>query len=147
MKTRQHPSTKPYYKCFSCPDFRKVCGGLPTRELDLKNWCEYIRDVMDFAHLTNAHVAKEAEVSARTMERISAINDEQDIMRATARRIEMVVLGPVGRHICQSEQNLFASAEQIEKMQAEAAYWKAEAEIWKKENDRKAKIIDKYLDN
>jgi hypothetical protein len=31
-------------------------------------------------------------------------------------------------------------------MQAEAAYWKAEAELWKKENDRKAKIIDKYLD-
>ena len=147
MKPRQHPSTKPYYKCFSCPDFRKVCGGLPTRELDLKNWCEYIRDVMDFFHLTNAYVAANADVSERTMERISAINDEQDIRRATARRIELVVLGPVGWHVCQIDQASMISAEQVERLQKEVEYWKAEAETWKKENDRKAKIIDKFLDN
>lgn len=138
-KTRPDPSTKPYYRCLSCPDFRKVCGGLPTRELDLQNWCEYIRDVMDFAHLTNVSVAKSADVSVKTMERISAVNIEQDIMRATARRIELAVIGSVGDYHCRLDHVDNAAAEQIEQLKTEVAYWR-------KENDRKAKIIDKYLD-
>ena len=140
MKTRQHPSTKPYYKCFSCPEFRNSCGGMPTREMDLKSWCEYIRDVMDLAHLTNAYVAKAADVSTKTMERISAVNDEQDIMRATARRVELVVLGEVGTHTCRFDQGGAATIEEVNQLRAEVAYWR-------KENDRKAKIIDRYLDN
>lgn len=139
MKTRQDPSTKKYYKCFSCQEFRKSCGGMPTREMDLKSWCEYIRDVMDLAHLTNAYVAKAADVSTKTMERISAANDEQDIMRATARRVEMVVLGGVGNHSCRFDHG-GASVEVVQQLQAEVDYWR-------KENDRKARIIDKYLDN
>ena len=140
MKTKHDPSTKKYYKCFTCPEFRKSCGGMPTREMDLKSWCEYIREVMDFAQLTNAFVAKEADVSPKTMERISAANDEQDIMRATARRVEMVVLGGVGNHTCRFDNGGAASMEEVRQLREEVAYWR-------KENDRKAKIIDKYLDN
>ena len=139
MKTRQDPSTKPYYRCLSCPRFRKSCGGIPTRGMDLKNWCEYMRDVKELARLTNAYIAKEAEVSIKTIERIMAINIEQDIMRATARRIELVVIGPVGDHNCDHDRDGGTSAERIERLLAEIEYWK-------KENDRKAKIIDKYLD-
>lgn len=140
MKTRQDPSTKKYYKCFSCPEFRKSCGGMPTREMDLKSWCEYICDVMDMAHLTSAYVAKTADVSPKTMERIRAANDEQDIMRATARRVEMVVLGEVGTHTCRFDRGGTASIEEVQQLLAEVEYWR-------KENDRKAKIIDRYLDN
>ena len=96
MKTRQAPSTKPYYRCLSCPRFRKLCGGRPTRDYDLETWCELIRDVMDFFHLSNAYVAQKADVSIKTVERIRAVKIDQDIMRSTARRIEQVVLGPVG---------------------------------------------------
>ena len=140
MKTRQDPSTKPYFRCLSCPRFRKACGGRPTRDMDLQNWCEYMRDVKDVARLTNAYIAKEADVSIKTIERIMAINIEQDIMRATARRIELVVIGQVGKHICELDYDESATAERIEKLLAEIEYWR-------KENDRKAKIIDKYLDN
>lgn len=140
MKTRQDPTTKKYYKCFSCPEFRKSCGGMPTREMDLKSWCEYIRDVMDMARLTNAYVAKTADVSIKTMERISAINIEQDIMRATSRRVELVVLGEVGAHTCRLDQGGAPTMEEVNRLQAEVEYWR-------RENDRKAKIIDKYLDN
>lgn len=140
MKTRQDPTTKKYYKCFSCPEFRKTCGGMPTREMDLKSWCEYIRDVMDMAHLTNAYVSAKADVSIKTMERISAINIEQDIMRATARRVELVVLGEVGTHTCRFDQGGAATVEEVNQLRAEVAYWR-------NENDRKAKIIDRYLDN
>ncbi len=139
MKPRQDPSTKPYYRCLSCARFRKSCGGIPTRGMDLQNWCEYMRDVKELAHLSNAYVAKEADVSIKTIERIMAINIEQDIMRATARRIELVIIGPVGDHTCYLDYNDGTAAERINRLLQEIEYWK-------KENDRKAKIIDKYLD-
>ena len=139
MKTRQDPSTKPYYRCLSCPRFRKLCGGRPTRDMDFQNWCEYMRDIKDVFHLTNAYIAKESEVSIKTIEKIMALNIEQDIMRATARRIELVVIGPVRDHICNLDYDKDATSERINRLLAEIEYWK-------KENDRKAKIIDKYLD-
>ena len=139
MKTRQDPSTKPYYRCLSCARFRKSCGGRPTRDMDLQNWCEYMRDVKELARLTNAYIAKEADVSIKTIERIMAINIEQDIMRATARRIELVVIGPVGDHTCYLDYSDDTVTEKINRLLTENEYLR-------KENDRKAKIIDKYLD-
>lgn len=139
MKVRQDPSTKPYFRCLSCTKFRKDCGGMPTRGMDLQEWCEYMRDVKDIARLTNAYIAKEADVSIKTIERIMAINCEQDIMRATARRIEMVVVGTVGKHICELDYGDGAAAERINRLLEQIEYLR-------KENDRKAKIIDKYLD-
>ena len=140
MKTRHDPSTKPYFKCLSCPSFRKICGGMPTRGLDFQSWCEYMRDVKDIAHLTNAYIAKEADVSIKTVERIMAINVEQDIMRAIARRIELVVLGPVGEHFCELQYDNSAVAEKINELQAEIEELRAE-------NTRKAKIIDRLLES
>ena len=139
MKTRPNPSTKPYYRCLTCPRFRKICGGRPTRDMDLKEWCEYICDVMDAFHLTIAYVAKESEVSTKTLEKIRSINYEQDMMRGTTRRVEQVVLGPVGNHTCYLDYSDDTAMERINRLQAEVEYWR-------KENDRKAKIIDKYLD-
>ena len=139
MKEKHESSTKPYYRCLSCHRFRKSCGGRPTRDYDLKNWCEYMRDVKEVAKLTNAYIAKEADVSIKTIERIMAINIEQDIMRATARRIELVVIGPVGDHTCYLDYSEDTAVERINRLLAEIEYWR-------KENDRKAKIIDKYLD-
>ena len=138
MKTRRDPSTKPYYRCLSCPRFRTICGGIPTRDMSLPEWCEYICDVMDAFHLKNTYVAEKADVSGKTMERIRAINCDQDFMRATARRIEQIVLGPVGTHTCYLDYSDDTSAERINRLLAEIEYWR-------KENDRKAKIIDKYL--
>ena len=139
MKTRQDPSNKSYYKCLSCAKFRKECGGIPTGDMDLKNWCEYMRDVSDVFHLSNAYIASKAEVSEKTVDRIMAINCDQDIMRSTASRIELVVLGPVSKHICDMDYYDSIASERIKQLMAEVEYWK-------KENDRKAKIIDKYLD-
>ena len=139
MKTRQDPSTKPYYKCLSCPRFRRICAGLPTRDMTLQEWCELIRDVSDVFNLSNAYIAKEAEVSIKTVERIEAVNVDQDIMRSTATRIERVVLGSVGEHTCYLDYKDSAAAERIDRLLAEIEYWR-------KENERKAKIIDKYLE-
>ena len=139
MKTRPDPSTKPYYRCLSCTQFRKTCGGMPTRGMDLHEWCEYMRDVKEVAHLTNAYISKEADVSVKTIERIMAINFEQDIMRATARRIELAVIGPVSKHFCYQDNAASATPDTINALQAAVDHLQ-------KENARYAKMLDKYLD-
>ena len=139
MKQKQNASTKPYHRCLSCPRFRSECGGIPTRGLDLKEWSEYIRDVMDHFELTAPEVAKDADVSLRKVESIHAVNIKEDIMRATARRIEQVVLGSVTRYICDMDYDSKSAAEKIVSLEAEVAYWR-------KDRDRLAKIIDKYLE-
>lgn len=138
MKPRNDPSTKPYYRCLSCPRFRNSCAGIPTRDMSLQEWCEYVRDVSDVFHLTNAYIAEKSEVSIKTIEQIEAINCGKDIFRGTARRVEIVVFGPVGTHYCCLDHDPVAAAELINQLREEVEYWK-------KENDRKAKIIDKLL--
>ncbi len=145
MKIRPDPSTKPYYRCMSCARFRKDCGGIPTRGMDLQNWCEYMRDIKELAHLTNAYIAKEAEVSIKTIERIMAINCDQDIMRATARRIELVVIGPVGDHTCYLDYGDGTSTERINSLLQEIERLRKSTEYLHKENERMAKVIDKLL--
>ena len=98
-----------------------------------------MRDVKDIAHLTNAYISKEADVSVGTIERIMALNVEKDIMRALARRIELVVIGPVSKHLCELDFGDGAAAERISKLLEQIEYLR-------KENERKAKIIDKFLD-
>ena len=139
MKQRQDPSSKPYYRCLSCPRFRNNCGGRPTREMDLQNWCEYMRDVKELTHLTNADIAREADVSIKTIERIMAINFEQDIMRSTARRIEQVVIGPVSKYFCDLDYDDSIATDKINALLVQI-------EHLRKENARYAKIIDKYIE-
>ncbi|WP_406044164.1 hypothetical protein [Succinimonas sp.] len=98
-----------------------------------------MRDVSDVFRLSNAYIASKAEVSDKTVDRIMAVNCDQDIMRSTARRIELVVLGPVSKHICDMDYNGGATEDRINTLLAEN-------EHLKKENARYAKIIDKYLD-
>lgn len=97
-----------------------------------------MRDIKEHFHLTNAHIAKEADVSIKTIERIMAINIEQDIMRSTARRIEQVVIGPVGDHTCYLDYNDSATSGRIDELLAAVAHLR-------EESNRYAKIIDKYL--
>lgn len=139
MNTKQDSSTKPYYRCLSCAKFRKACGGIPTRDLDLQSWCEYIRDVKEIAHLTNAYIAEKADVSIKKIENIMAINCDHDILRATARRIEQVVIGPVTKYFCDLDYDDSPATEQI-------AVLLGKIERLEKDNERYEKIIDKYLE-
>lgn len=138
MKKRTDPSTKPYYRCLSCAKFRSACGGIPTRDLDLQNWSEYMRDVKEFARLTNAYIAEKADVSIKTIERIMALNCDTDIRRATARRIEQVVIGPVSKYFCDMDYDSSDATNRIAELLSQI-------EELRKEKARYEKIIDKYI--
>ena len=139
MKTRQDPATKPYYRCLSCMRFGVSCGGHGTRDMNLQEWCEYMRDVKEVKHLTNAYISKAADVSVKTIERIMALSYDQDIMRGTARKIEIAVIGTSNQYPCYLDYDDSTATERINRLLQEIEYWR-------KENERKAKIIDKYLD-
>ena len=98
-----------------------------------------MRDVKEIAHLTNAYISKEADVSVKTIERIMAINCDQDIRRSTARRIEQVVIGPVSKYFCDLDYDGSAATDRINELLAQI-------EHLRKENGRYAKIIDKYIE-
>lgn len=138
MKQKVDYSTKPYYKCFLCTLFRKECGGRPTRDMDIKFWCEYIRDTMDFFHLSNAYVTERAQSSLKTTERIRACSIDQDILRGTARRYELAVFGTTAQHVCALDFNTAQIAEKIAELEKKLA----ETE---RDRDRFAKIIDKFI--
>lgn len=138
MKKTPDPSTKPYFRCFSCPDFRSKCGGISTRNMNMQEWCECIRDVKAFAHLTNLEIAEKADVSVKTIERVVAISIDQDIRRESARQIELAVFGSSTQFLCRYDHVDTSQLEKILKLEKEV-------EQWKYENDLKAKIIAKLI--
>ena len=94
---------KPYYKCLVCSHFSEKRCGIPLSRLPLEDWCICIRVVKDAKHLTNAYVAEKADVSIKTIEKIVALNCDQDIRRDTARRIEDAVFGEPFGIVCYLE--------------------------------------------
>ena len=100
MKRKTDFSNKPYNRCISCPHRKVRCDGPRTAGLELARWCEYMRDMKEVNGLTNAGIAEEAQVSVKTIERIMALNSDQDIMRDTARRIENAIMGSTSKYPC-----------------------------------------------
>lgn len=97
-----------------------------------------MRDVKELAHLTNAFIAEKADVSIKTIERIMAINCDTDIRRATARRIEQVVIGPVTKYFCDMDYDSSEATSRIAELLSQI-------EELRKVNIRYEKIIDKYI--
>lgn len=100
MKKKNDFSAKPYNRCLSCQHRRVRCDGPRTSGLELDRWCEYMRDMKEVNGLTNAYIAEEAGVSVKTVERLMALNSDQDILRDTARRIENAIIGSTSTYPC-----------------------------------------------
>lgn len=145
MKQKRDITNKPYYRCFICPRFRTLCGGRPTRDMDFIEWCEYMRDIRDYFGLTNEYITEKAQSSDGTTERIMSAKSNQDIMRATARRYEQAIIGPVGEFTCYFDHD-HTAADQVDQLLVEVETLKESVFFWRTENDRKAKIIDKLLE-
>ena len=100
MKKQSNFSEKPYNRCLSCHHRKVRCDGPRTSGLELERWCEYMRDMKEVNGLTNAYIAEVSGVSMKTVERLMALNADQDIMRDTARRIENAIIGSTSTYPC-----------------------------------------------
>lgn len=156
MKVKSDLTGKPYFKCVDClqrKDHR--CNFTRTSELSLHDWCVYIRDFKIINGLTNDYVAKESGVSIKTIERIMAINCDQDIMRETARRIEVAVCGAATHFHCYMvaeeeklaiEQKLQEALRALDLANESNNDLRKQVEYLRTENELKAKIIGKLLE-
>lgn len=100
MKNQTNVAVKSYDRCLSCPHRGIRCNGPRTADLPLERWCEYMKDLKAVSKLTNAEISERSGVSLKTIEKIMAINTDQDIMRDTARRIESVLIGSERAYPC-----------------------------------------------
>ena len=101
MKTKTNFADKPYNRCLPCAHrAEKRCDGPRTSAMELHRWCEFMRDMKEANDLTNAYIAEKSGVSIKTIERLMALNSDQDIMRETARRIEDAIIGSSNQYPC-----------------------------------------------
>lgn len=107
MKKFLNLEGKPYTKCLNCPHRTEKQCGPRTSSMSLLAWCEYMRAMKEANHLTNLEIEKRSGVSVKTIEKLMALNCDQDIMRDTARRIEEAIMGSTEQFPCYLE---FASS-------------------------------------
>lgn len=100
MKKKTDFSEKSYNRCLTCQNRNVRCNGPRTSDLPLDRWCELMRDLKEVNGLTNVDVAEISKVSIKTVERLMAMNHDHDIMRETARAIEMAIMGSERRYPC-----------------------------------------------
>lgn len=101
MKAKTDFTDKPYNRCLTCSHrAEKRCDGPRSSAMTLSRWCEFMRDMKEVNGLTNAYIAEKSGVSIKTIERLMALNSDQDIMRETARRIEDAVIGSSNQYPC-----------------------------------------------
>lgn len=100
MKNKATIASKPYNRCLSCPHRQQRCDGPRTSAMPLLRWCEFMRDMKEANGLTNQEIADKTGVSIRTIDRLMAMNCENDIMRETARLIEDAIIGSSNQYPC-----------------------------------------------
>jgi len=100
MKNKVAIASKPYNRCLSCPHRQERCDGPRTSAMALQRWCEFMRDMKEANGLTNQEIADKTGVSIRTIDRLMAMNCENDIMRETARLIEDAIIGSSNQYPC-----------------------------------------------
>ena len=101
MRAKTDFADKPYNRCLTCTHRgEKRCDGPRSSAMTLNRWCEFMRDMKEANGLTNAYIAEKSGVSLKTIERLMALNSDQDIMRETARRIEDAIIGSSNQYPC-----------------------------------------------
>lgn len=100
MRRKTEFGEKPYNRCLSCHHRTVRCDGPRTSAMTLARWCEFMKDMKEARGLTNAIIAERSDVSVKTVDRLMALNADQDIMRETARRIEDAIIGSSNQYPC-----------------------------------------------
>ena len=100
MKKKSAVSEKPYNRCLACHHRKVRCDGPRTSAMSLARWCEFMRDMKELNGLTNLEISEKSGVSIKSVERLMALNCDQDIMRETARLIEDAIIGSSNQYPC-----------------------------------------------
>ena len=99
MLNKKSYKDKPHSTCLYCENRGTFCCGSRTSDMTLERWREYMRDMKEVEGLTYADISQRTQelgvpIPAKTIEKkLAPGGDGQDIMRETARAIEIAILG------------------------------------------------------
>ena len=83
MKRTASTTLKPYNKCLSCPHRSTRCDGPRTSAMELRRWCEFMRDMKELNGLTNLEIAEKCIADSRldfVISSVHQIKDEKDFL-------------------------------------------------------------------
>lgn len=101
MKKQIIFTDEPFYACLTCSHrAAKRCNGPRTSSMPQLEWCKFLRAMKEANGLTNKEIEQRSKVSLKTIEKVMALNIDQDIMRDTARRLEDAILGTSTGYPC-----------------------------------------------
>lgn len=164
MVNKKNFKEKTYNRCLYCETRGQLCYGPRTSDMPIERWREFMRDMKEVEGLKYADISRRTEeigipIPAKTVEKkLSPDGDGQDIMRETARAIELAILGsaPYPCYMAFLDSHPDAARETMA-INAEIARLNTELELLRSEsqrkidhllaeNERKNRIIDKLLD-
>lgn len=174
MLSKKNLKEKTYNLCLYCDHRGASCYGPHTSDMPIERWREFMRDMKEVEGLTYAEISKRTHdlgipIPAKTIEKkLSPEGDGQDIMRETARAIELAILGsapyPCYRAFlestaangaipfCKTEiDNLHKHyQDEIQSIREDAQkkieHLKDQIEYLRSINDRNARIIDRLME-
>lgn len=101
MKKQVIFTDEPYLACLDCSHRRAGrCNGPRTSNMTLLEWCKFMRAMKEANGLTNKEIERISKVSLKTIEKVMALNTDQDIMRDTARKLENAIMGSSTSYPC-----------------------------------------------
>ena len=143
--SRRSLEEKPYNRCINCIHIGKLCDGPNFLAMEIERWCEWCRLRKEYLGWTSAHLAKLAEVSKVSVDRIMVVN-AKDLRISTMQAVtKALVNGTWGQYPCVyvASGNPVATTAECEKFNQEIARLRTEhkAELEAVRTDAEKKIV------
>ena len=143
--SRKTLEEKPYNRCINCVHIGKMCDGPNFLAMELERWCEWCHLRKDYLGWTHSHIAKLANVSKVSVDRIMSVNIK-DLRISTMQAVtKALVNGTWGQYPCVyvASGNPVTTTAECEKFNEEIARLRVEhkAELETLRADAEKKIV------
>lgn len=145
--SRRTLEEKPYNRCINCIHIGNLCDGPNFLAMEIERWCEWCRLRKEYLGWSSAKLAKLADVSKVSVDRIMVVN-AKDIRISTMQAVtRALVNGTWGQYPCvlAATENAQAGVTECEKLRREIAQLKAdhkaELEALRLEHERKVDFL------
>jgi len=149
--SRKTLEEKPYNRCINCVHIGKMCDGPNFLAMELERWCEWCHLRKDYLGWTHSHIAKIANVSKVSVDRIMSVNIK-DLRISTMQAVtKALVNGTWGQYPCVyvASGNAVTTTAECEKFNEEIARMrvehKAELEAIRADAEKKVAFLKEQV--